>query len=63
MAISPFQNFLVRYGAGERIFTEGDLGTTMYVVQSGKVQLFNGRTGFPLVDAGMLERRARVIAV
>jgi CRP-like cAMP-binding protein len=40
MAISAFQNFLVRYGASERIFTEGDLGTTMYVVQSGKVQLF-----------------------
>jgi CRP-like cAMP-binding protein len=40
MAVSAFQNFLVRYGAGERIFTEGDLGTTMYVVQSGKVQLF-----------------------
>lgn len=40
MAINPFQNFMVRYGAGERIFTEGDLGTTMYIVQSGKVRLF-----------------------
>ena len=36
MAINPFQNFMVRYGAGERIFTEGDLGTTMYIVQSGQ---------------------------
>jgi len=40
MAIHPFQNFMVRYGASERIFTEGDLGTTMYIVQSGKVRLF-----------------------
>lgn len=40
MAVSAFQNFMVRYGAGERIFSEGDLGTTMYVVQTGKVQLF-----------------------
>ena len=40
MGINPFQNFMVRYGATERIFTEGDLGTTMYIVQSGKVRLF-----------------------
>jgi CRP-like cAMP-binding protein len=36
----PFQNFMVRYGAAERIFTEGDLATTMFIVQSGKVRLF-----------------------
>lgn len=40
MPSHPFQNFIVRYGANERIFTEGDLGTTMYIVQSGKVRLF-----------------------
>ena len=40
MATNPFQNFMVRYGANERIFTEGDLGTTMYIVQSGKIRLF-----------------------
>jgi CRP-like cAMP-binding protein len=40
MAAHPFQNFIVRYGADERIFTEGDLGTTMYIVQTGKVRLF-----------------------
>ena len=38
--VSPFQNFVVQYGGGERIFTEGDLGTTMYIVQSGRVRLF-----------------------
>ena len=40
MGTNPFQNFMVRYGESERIFTEGDLGTTMYIVQSGKVRLF-----------------------
>ncbi len=40
MTTHPFQNFMVRYGAGERIFTEGDLATTMFIVQSGKVRLF-----------------------
>lgn len=40
MTTHPFQNFMVRYGAEERIFSEGDLGTTMYIVQSGKVRLF-----------------------
>ena len=41
----PFQNFVVRYGDSERIFTEGDLGTTMYIVQSGKVRLFRMHGG------------------
>ena len=36
----PFQNFVVRFGAGERVFTEGDLGITMYIVQAGKVRLY-----------------------
>jgi CRP-like cAMP-binding protein len=40
MTTHPFQNFMVRYGGDERIFTEGDLGTTMYIVQSGTVRLF-----------------------
>ncbi len=40
MATHPFQNFMVRYGAAERIFTEGDLATTMFIVQSGKIRLF-----------------------
>jgi CRP-like cAMP-binding protein len=40
MATHPFQNFMVRYAAAERIFTEGDLATTMFIVHSGKVCLF-----------------------
>jgi len=30
----------VRFAGGERIFSEADIGTTMYIVQSGKVRLF-----------------------
>jgi len=55
MAINPFQNFMVRYGAGERIFTEGDLGTTMYIVQSGKVRLFRLVEGQKRIH-GMMEK-------
>ncbi|HEX6852356.1 MAG TPA: cyclic nucleotide-binding domain-containing protein [Candidatus Polarisedimenticolaceae bacterium] len=53
MAINPFQNFMVRYGSGERIFTEGDLGTTMYIVQSGKVRLFRMVDGAKRVHGTM----------
>lgn len=55
MAINPFQNFMVRYGAGERIFTDGDLGTTMYIVQSGKVRLFRVVDGQKRVH-GVMEK-------
>jgi len=40
MSKNPFQNFVVRYSAGERVFTEGDAGATMYIVQTGRVRLF-----------------------
>ncbi len=53
MAIHPFQNFMVRYGAGERIFTEGDLGTTMYIVHSGHVRLFRLSDGQKHVHGDM----------
>jgi CRP/FNR family transcriptional regulator, cyclic AMP receptor protein len=55
MAINPFQNFMVRYGANERIFTEGDLGTTMYIVQSGKVRLFRMLEGQKRIH-GMMDK-------
>lgn len=45
MARQPFQNFLVRFGAGEGVFSEGDVGVTMYIVQSGKVELFREADG------------------
>ena len=40
MSKNPFQNFVVRYSAGEPVFTEGEAGATMYIVQSGRVRLF-----------------------
>ncbi len=40
MTSQAFQHIIVRYAVGDRIFTEGDLGATMYIVQSGKVRLF-----------------------
>jgi len=51
----PFQNFVVRYGAGERIFSEGDLGTTMYIVQTGKVRLFRVVDGAKRIH-GLMEK-------
>ena len=41
----PLQNFVVRYEAGAPVFAEGDVGATMYIVQSGKVQLFRDTDG------------------
>jgi CRP/FNR family cyclic AMP-dependent transcriptional regulator len=43
----------VRYGASERVFSEGDLGTTMYIVQSGKVRLFRVVDGHKRVHGVM----------
>jgi CRP-like cAMP-binding protein len=40
MAAHPFQNFMVRYRAGETIFREGDPASTMFIVQSGRIGLF-----------------------
>ena len=55
MGVNPFQNFMVRYGASERVFTEGDLGTTMYIVQSGKIRLFRVIEGQKRLH-GMMEK-------
>jgi hypothetical protein len=45
MASDPFKNLTVRRKAGETVFTEGDLGSEMYVVQTGEVRLFRMREG------------------
>ena len=39
MAGNPFQNFIVRFNAGATVYSEGERGATMYIVQTGKVQL------------------------
>ncbi len=54
-ANQPFQNFVIRFDAGARVFTEGDLGTTMYVIQSGKVRLVRSVQGQERVY-GILEK-------
>jgi pSer/pThr/pTyr-binding forkhead associated (FHA) protein len=45
MASDPFKNLIVRRKGGEPLFQEGDLGSEMYVVQSGEVRLFRMRSG------------------
>jgi CRP-like cAMP-binding protein len=40
MSKNPFQNFMIEFGAGQRIFSEGDPGAVMYIVHSGQVSLF-----------------------
>jgi CRP-like cAMP-binding protein len=47
----PFQNFVVRFDAGGKVFTEGDLGVTMYIVQTGKVRLYKMIDGQAKVSA------------
>src|SRR6476619_3302395 len=38
-APNPFQNLIIAVSPAERIFTEGEIGTTMFIVQSGRVRL------------------------
>ncbi len=45
MAPDPFKNLMVRRKAGESVYAEGDLGSEMYVVQTGEVRLFRVRDG------------------
>ena len=45
MASDPFKHLIVRRKTGEILFNEGDLGSEMYVVQTGEVRLFRVRDG------------------
>ena len=40
MAADPFKEFTSRVKKGEVVYREGDLGTEMYVVQSGAIRIF-----------------------
>ncbi len=42
---SPYEKFLVSHLMGEIIFSEGDIGTEMYIVQSGTVELLKSIGG------------------
>src|SRR5881296_2222286 len=44
-AANPFQNLIVSFAPGERIFTEGEVGATMFIVQSGRARLFHESEG------------------
>lgn len=45
MANQPFQNFTVRFQQGEPVFDEGDKGRSMFIVQSGRVTLYQSVNG------------------
>ena len=42
---NPYEKFLVHHLMGEIIFSEGDIGTDMYIVQSGTVELLKSIGG------------------
>lgn len=45
MGKNPLQSFVVKYAGGQSVFHEGDVGATMYIVQSGRVCLFRELDG------------------
>jgi pSer/pThr/pTyr-binding forkhead associated (FHA) protein len=42
---SPYEKYLISHLMGEIIFSEGDIGTEMYIVQSGTVELLKAIGG------------------
>jgi CRP-like cAMP-binding protein len=42
---NPFERYLVTHPMGDIIFSEGDIGTDMYIVQSGTVELLKSIGG------------------
>ena len=40
-----FKDYIVRYRKGDRIYSAGDPGTEMYIVQSGVVEIFRDAAG------------------
>ena len=55
MSKSPFQNFIVRFAANQTVFEEGDVGTTMFIVQVGRVGLLRVVDG-ERHDLGVMEK-------
>src|SRR5262249_56289764 len=42
---TPFEKYVVSHPMGDIIFSEGEIGTEMYIIQSGTVELFKSIGG------------------
>ncbi len=55
MGKNPLQSFVVQYAGGQPVFYEGDVGATMYIVQSGRVRLYREVKG-ATTELGEMEK-------
>ncbi|HZI94983.1 MAG TPA: cyclic nucleotide-binding domain-containing protein, partial [Patescibacteria group bacterium] len=51
----PFKDYVVRFRKGERIYSVGDPGTEMYIVQSGSVEIID-ESGGTRVSLAIMEK-------